>query len=150
MPTVAIRPTSELVALAWLRTLPGVTPGMVAATLPAVASWQDTGFYTVTGAGGVPEVDLPVRRPLVQVDCWASKAAAGRPPWGWADQLAQAVIDACYGRLGNPVTLTVTAGSNTATARLLGAWAASEPQRVYGDDASYARKRVDVRLDWTG
>ena len=147
--TVTIAPPGELVGVAWLATLPGITTGMVGTTLPTDATaWETTGFLTVTLAGGVPDMYVPIRRPLLQVDVWAVKVGAQRPPWGRCDQLAQKVIAGCYGQTAAPTRLTVHAGTNTATARLCGAWPASEPTRVWGDDSSYARIRVDVRIDW--
>jgi len=122
---------------------------MVATSLPTDTSgWGSTGFIVVTVAGGTPAVDLPIRRPLIQMSCWAVNPGSQRPPWGKADQLAQVVIDACYASTGKTRDVTWTQGGQAVTARVLGAVAVSEPTRLYSDDASYAHVRVDVRLDW--
>ena len=66
---VTLRPTAELVAQAWLATIPGITSSMVATVLPAKApSWAATGFLVVATAGGNSEMYVPVHRSLVQVD----------------------------------------------------------------------------------
>jgi hypothetical protein len=146
---VTLRPTAELVAQAWLATIPGITSGMVATVLPAKSpAWESTGFYVVTTAGGNSEMDVPVHRSLVQVDAVAFKADSARPPWGRVDQLAQAVADACYGSTAGNRRLTLAAGPSTGAAALFSAWLSSEPQRLLGDDASLARKRLDVMLAW--
>lgn len=146
---VTLRPTAELVAQAWLATIPGITSSMVATVLPAKSpSWATTGFLVAATAGGNSEMYVPVHRSLVQVDAVCFTADSARPPWGRVDQLAQTVADACYGDTGDGAQLTLTAGPSTGAARLLGAWLATEPQRLYGDDASLARKRLDVMLAW--
>lgn len=146
---VTLRPTAELVAQAWLATIPGITSGMVATVLPAKAtSWESTGFLVVATAGGNSELDIPVHRSLVQVDVACFTADSQRPPWGRADQLAQRVADACYGATSRAAQLTLTAGPSTGRATLFSAWLSSEPQRLYGDDGSIARKRLDVMLAW--
>lgn len=148
--TITLLPSSELVAVAWLATLPGITSSMVGTTLPAdTSTWATNGFLTVTTAGGTPGLEVPIRSPLVQVDVWAVKVGAQRPPWGHADQLAQKVVAGCYGATSGPRNLTLHAGPSTGTAVLRAAWATMEPQRLYGDDSSYARFRLDIRLDWS-
>ena len=145
MPTL-LKPDSELVTQAWLATLPGFSSAMVASLLPTdTSTWATTGFLTTTVAGGTPGMYLPVRGPLVQVDCWAVKPGAQRPPWNHASQLAQAVVAGCYA--ANPVTLTVKSGYGTA--RVMSVWPTMEPRRLYSDESSYARMQLDLRLDWT-
>jgi hypothetical protein len=146
---VTLRPTAELVAQAWLATIPGITSSMVATVLPSKSTgWASTGFVVVAAAGGNSEVYVPVHRSLVQVDAVCFAADSQRPPWGRVDQLAQIIADACYGDTSDGAQLTLTAGPSTGRAALLGAWLSSEPQRLYGDDASLARKRLDVMLAW--
>ena len=149
LPTVIV-PSSERVALAWLATLPNVTSSMVASILPSdPTTWQSTGFLTAQIAGGTPAVDIPTRRPLVQVNAWCVRPGAQRPPWGQADSLIEQVMAGCVGsKVGRTLDVTVTAGSNTAQVRVLAAWAVGEPRRLYSDDSSYAHKSVDLRLDW--
>jgi hypothetical protein len=87
---VTLRPTAELVALAWLATIPGITSSMVATILPAKSpTWATTGFLVAATAGGNSELYIPVHRSLVQVDAVCFTADSQRPPWGRVDQLAQ-------------------------------------------------------------
>lgn len=146
---VALRATAELVAQAWLATIPGITSSMVATTLPAKSStWAATGFYVVATAGGDSGMYVPTHRSLIQVDAVAYATDSQRPPWGRVDQYAQRVADACYGATSKAAQLSLAAGPSTGTAVLLGAWVASEAQRLYGDDAALAKKRLDVMLAW--
>lgn len=142
-----LHPSVELVTCAWLATLPGVTSGMVASTLPKLADsdWTSTGFLTVTPAGGVPDVYVPTRASLVQVNSWAAKKNAQRPPWGQANELAEVVVAGCWDR-GQHRDLTVKSGYNRA--RVFAVQATMDPQRIYSDESSYASYRVDVRIDW--
>lgn len=147
---VAIVATSELVALSWLATLPGVNTSMVGALLPSdTSTWAATGFLTASIAGGTPDLDLPIRRPLIQIDAWwAPNTVSGRPQWGKCDQLMGKVVAGCHGVISGTKELNCVAGPSTIPARLFSAWAAMEPQRLYSDDASMAHLRMDVRLDW--
>lgn len=152
-----IAATSELVAISWLTTLPGITSGMVASTLPVLptdpvalaASWASTGFLTVAIAGGTPDLDLPIRRPLVQVDAWWVAPNSQRPPWAKCDQLMAKVMAGCHGTISGTREVNCQAGTSTVPARVYSAWAAMEPMRLYSDDASYAHLRCDLRLDWS-
>jgi len=153
MPVAVVVPSTERVVAAWLATIPGITPGMVATTLPSdVSTWASTGFLVVEPVGGLPIVDgPPVRRPLVQVSAWAVKPGSQRPPWGMADSLMETVMRAAVGNLaGRSVDVTLTAGNppTTATARILSVWAVSEPRRLWSDDSSFAHRQVDLRCDW--
>lgn len=144
------RPTSELVAAAWLAArAAGVTPGMVATTLPNVENWRATGFVQVQALpGGFPDVDTPERhRALIQVDTWAAPAtvASTAPRWGLANDLAEAVRDATKAA---PAGLTINLGASFVGARLLAAYLSSEPRRVLDDPSGFARYQLDVALDW--
>ena len=92
-------PTNALVAVAWLgQRVPGLAPAMVATKLPRdLAAWADLGFVQASIVTGTPDVDVPIRRPLVQVDCWAASVDAQgnvstRPPVNKAARLAERII----------------------------------------------------------
>lgn len=138
-------PTSVNVARAWLSTLPGITSGMVATTLPKdTSAWQATGFITLTVAGGGMDPDTPLRNPLIQADYWACSPNSGRPPWELAHQLAETTIAA---RLQNG-RRDVLVRSGFWQARVQQMWPVLEPQPLYDDASSFARVRVDWRLTW--
>jgi hypothetical protein len=140
-------PSSELVAAAWIGSLPGYSPNMVATTLPKdPTSWASTGFVTVTPAGGSPAVDVPTRWSLIQVDTYRASVNSGKPPWGEASHLAEGIIKACWDD-NQQTNVTVRAGYNVA--RLYSVWAVSDPIRMWDDPSSYARWRFDLRMTWT-
>jgi hypothetical protein len=147
-PPGALHPTSELVAMAWLRSAVTGLASIVATTLPAPASdgtisWTTTGFVQVTTLGGSPETDYRLRHPAIGVTCWAVNQGSSKPPWGKANQLAEAIVAATYGsnwRLTNlPAAYRNAHVSNMR---------ASEPRRLPDDGGGYARYTFDLYPDW--
>lgn len=146
-------PTNELVGVAWLsQRVPGLEASQVATSLPRpeaqVPSWADDGFVQVQAIpGGVPHVDLPVRKPALQVDCWGASSTSSKPQWGQANRLAELIRNATesdaalYGR---PVTLP----AGYLGAIVLSVYLISEPMRMSGDPSGYARFSFDLALDW--
>ena len=147
-PTLTVRPTPDLVAVAWLKGVAGIPSGSVATTLPSDnTTWAASGFVQVTVVGGSPEPHMPLRVPVLSVDCWAVNPGSGRPPWGKAATLAELVRD---GTLAADVGRTVTLPVGGLTARVLSVYALSEARRILDDDGSYARFSLDVALAWVG
>lgn len=138
--------TPEQVAVAWVKTVPTVPADKVATTLPADSTtWGSTGFVQVSIVGGAPEPHVPLYRPIVQVDCWATNPGSAKPPWGRAGSLAQAIVWATYGhRYATPVS----AGSDFQDALVLSVRPISEPRRIPDDEAGFARVQVDLELVW--
>lgn len=155
MPLTGAYPaTNELVAVAWLKTVPGIDAGQVATILPRdTSAWAAAGFVQVQALpGGQPHVDVPaIRRPMFQVDCWAtnttdSQTSSTKAPWGKANCLAELIRDATetqvYGKT------IVVGGAQFKTARVQAAYLAIEPSRVLSDPAGYARYTFDLQIDW--
>lgn len=138
-------PNTELVAIAWLR---GMGLLNVGTTLPGDESkWADEGFVQVTTVGGAPDVDIPARRPVVQIDFWAANSNSAKVPWGRANHLAERVYDATF--IDSVSTMvTLETGANYRQARLMSAYALTEPRRVNDDPSGYARYLMDVQLNW--
>lgn len=137
-------PNSEIVAVAWLKSLAGLN-NAVATELPSdTSTWSSTGFVQVLGVGGTPRAYLPVARPVIGVSCWAVAPGSGRPPWNKANQLAEIVRRATYDVRG-ALVVTPTAYQN---ATLLAAVPLSEPRRIRDDQGDYARFDLDVELHW--
>lgn len=143
-----LHPTPLLVAEAWLKGCPGIPPTMVGLDLPHDnTTWAPSGFvHVVTVVGGAPGLHLPTREPVVQVDCVAVTPASGRPPWGKAEQLAEAIVNGGYPSGGRFVGEHLPAGYRDA--RVDVAWTPGEPRRVPGDQGAYARLTVDLALHW--
>lgn len=149
-PLVAVN--SELVAVAWALSLPGMPVGGVATELPELAAWASSGFVTIdTIAGGSPDVDTGVlRRPVVQYSCWAARPESSRrPPWGRAFELAELLVRCCEASSEHYAkVVTIRAPFEQATVR--DARAFSEPRRFPSPDpAGHARVTLDVQLTWT-
>lgn len=143
-------PTDELVAIAWLtQRVPGLAAGQVATTLPRTAeSWGDEGFVQATVvSAGRDLVDIPVRRPIIDIDCWAaSPASSSKVPWHKAARLVELIRvaidnDASFGQ---PVTMP----ANYLGARVQAVYLAINPSRVTGDLSGYARFNMSLEVDW--
>ncbi len=143
--TVTLRATTELVAVAWISDVFD-TP-MVSTNLPKdQTSWEDNGFVVVTTVGGAPHMYLPVRNPVVQIDCWAVNPTKGNPPWGKANNLAEEIQNSFYDVQETPRDLVLKEGFPGA--RVLSAFTLMEPRRVYDDEASYARYTMTAQFTW--
>ncbi|MFE8961744.1 hypothetical protein [Streptomyces iakyrus] len=145
---VTPKANTELVAVAWLSSAVGVEAGQVATTLPSdPAAWETNGFVQVCPVvGGSPQMYYALREPVVQVDCYAVNPSSGKPPWGKAASLFELLVAATYDTALMQRTLTLPAGYPQA--RVMTAHFTSEPRRIPGDDASYARYVADLALHW--
>jgi hypothetical protein len=142
-------PNSDLVAQAWLaQRAPGLVAGQIAAQLPAVESWLAEGFVTIASIPGTqPNIDVPIRRPIFQIDTWgAAGAQTAKPHWPKAYRLAELIRLATEAgqTYGNLVTLP----DEYTDARVQAAYLISEPSRVPGDPSGYAHVTFDLALDW--
>lgn len=156
-----INPNSDLVMEKWLGGINGLVPAMVASTLPRdVTTWTTIGpakaFVVFTVVGGDPDLNLPIRRPVVQIDCWATRIGSTHPPWGTANQVAELIRDHVEAR---PVVykraLTFTDKGDYRGARVQEAILRTEPRRGFtpgptatGDEGGYARYMFDLELHW--
>jgi hypothetical protein len=143
--------SSDLVFVEWITTIAGLTADGVATQLPADEStWAVNGFIVVpTTVGGSPHESIPVRRPVGQVECWATNAGSDRLPWGRANLLADQVRMGTYDRLNFNRPLQITRGTVTypgAVAKR--AQMMSEPRRVWSDVGDYAGFVFDLLLEW--
>lgn len=146
----------ELVAVAWLGSITGLSTQMVATQLPAdvnsdgtAASWVQTGFITVSVVGGTPSAYLPEESPVMQVDCWATVPGSNKPPWWKAAALTRVIRRATLDRYNIPRLLTITAnGIAYPSAVVKTAYLATSFRRVYDDAGDYARYQGDLALTW--
>lgn len=142
------RANSELVASAFIGAVLGDT-SLVGTTLPRDAtSWSASGFVRIAVAQGIPEIHVPVRRPIIGVECWAAPSASStKPPWGKAANLAELIVAGCYASSGATRNLTMPVSGYNAV-RMFSAWPITEPRRMPSDVSSYARYGFDMRCDW--
>lgn len=145
-------PNSDLVAQTWIGTrVPGIAAAQVAGSLPAVSSWLEEGFVTVASIPGTrPDVELPVRHPIVQVDCWgASGTSTAKPHWPKAYRLAELIRLATEGGqvYGQPLDLDF-ATVDYLPVRVQAVYLVSEPSKVDGDPSGYGRVTFDLAIDW--
>lgn len=143
-------PHSELVARAWILSIPGMLAS-VGMTLPGeILSWAEHGFYQLSLAGGRRDRDTPVARSLIQVDCFAANVGGAKPPWNAANQMAEVIIAQTYGGVDDaiPTARIVTLPSGYQQARVQTVEVTSEPRRMVGDEARIAHYSLDLIFTW--
>lgn len=147
MPT----PTTDLVAAAWVLSIPGFMGDGAGTQLPADdTTWAAHGYVVLpVTVGGTPHSTAPVRRPVVQAECWACVPGSSKPPWGKAAALAEQIRLATYDRRTFGRALQIASnGVPFAGAKVLAARMLTEPHRVYGDQADYAGVIFNLAFTW--
>ena len=145
---MAHNPNSELVAVNYIRSLnlgPSASFG-VGTTLPENKDTWTDGFIQVAVVGGSPDIYVPTRKPVLQIDAWVPSINSPKPQWGKANTLAEQIIEALYA-LGN-TGATLSLGTSFKGARVQSGYAVGEPRRVNNDPAGHARYTVDISLTW--
>lgn len=147
--------SDEIVAVAWIATVPGLSAAMVDTVLPSDVdaqgnpTWTSTGFVTVSVAGGNPDAMLPVNNPVMQVDCWAVKPGSGKPPWMMARAIGAAIQRAAWSRTNIPRPLVpVLNGVSYPQVVVRSASVVTAFRRLYEDAADYAHYAADLQLSW--
>ena len=132
---------SELVAVSWIKTLPGIPTNAVGTTVPMgldgnAPSWIDTGFVQVIVSGkGTSQFNHGYRAPVITAHCWAASGKAKqKPSWGQANDLAEIIWNATLVEGNGKENFSLAV--NVATppkVRILQAWGVQEPRRLpYG------------------
>lgn len=150
-PAVQLHTTTDLVAVAWLRTLPGLVADGVATQLPAdETTWAANGFVVVpVQVGGTPHATMPLHRPVVQVECWGTVPGSDKLPWGIPNQLAEQIRFGTYDRNNFSRLLLISAGGvQYPAARVLSARMMTEPRRVWHDQGDYAGYQFDLAFQY--
>lgn len=149
--TTALYATTELVAVAYIASLPTLAADGVGMQLPAdETTWAENGYVVVpVTVGGAPQSAMPVRRPVVQVECWATNPNSDVLPWGKANQLAEQIVASTFDRdiIARPVYVTF-GGVAYPQVKVSEAKALSEPRRVWSDLGDYAGYLLDLQLTW--
>ena len=146
---MTLLPNTYLVAQAWLQlAVPGPRVGDI---LPAADDALRTdGFLLPRIFPGAIGRYVPLRSPVVTVECWVAPPVGGspQPPWNHAAQLAELVIAATYDRALANVLIDLSAVGGYALARVLTSYAVGDPQRMPNDPGGFARYDVDISLTW--
>lgn len=142
-----IYPSAPQIATLWLGSVELDADGIGTDLPDEPTTWAAHGFVQVpTAVGGTPDIDLPVRAPVVQLDCWTNRPNSPLAPWAKAEHLAGQVVAAALSQRG-PVALELPDGF--VSVRVDAVWAASEPRRVLGDPSRYAHVSLDLQMKWT-
>jgi hypothetical protein len=150
-PTVLLHAPSDLVCQSWVRTIAGLTADGVAGQLPSdETSWAANGFVVVpTTVGGTPHDTIPIRRPVVQCECWGTVPGSDKLPWGIPNQLCEQIRAGTYDRVNFGRPLTISSGPVAyPSARVISAKMMTEPRRVWSDAGDYAGYLFDLMLHW--
>lgn len=143
---VFVLASDEVVAKAWIAQLDGFTAEMVGEQLPReTAGWSDSGFVTVTVAGGGTNPEFRFEHPVMAVQGWAMTPGFDQPPWEKARNLVASIQAGTYPRAG-AATLSLPQCSENATVKT--AYALGKPRRVRGDFGDYAGYTLDLVLNW--
>ena len=143
--------TTDLVCVAWIKTIGGLTADVVATQLPSdETKWAANGAIVVPmQVGGTPHANMALRRPVVQVDCWGTVPGSDKLPWGIPSQLAEQVRAGTYDRTTFGRLLVITAGNvEYPLARVKSARMMTEPRRVWSDAGDFAGFSFDLALQW--
>lgn len=150
---------SELVARAYLKTIPGLPTSQIGTTLPQnLSTWAATGFVQlIVSMGNKSNKYYGYRRPIVTAHCWAVNPNAQTPPWGKAVDLAETIYEHLLVE-GNGVENLSLGVSGAPEVRVLQAWVMSEPKRIpwgfpsgqgsFVDPANTAHYVMDFQLAW--
>lgn len=146
---MALRPTSRLTGVGWLRL--AVTDVRVDDRLPDPidTALRTDGFIRVAVVGGSPEMYVPARGAVITAECWiAPSATTGEPSWSTVEQLAERVVAASYDPALTGRLLDLTGFGDYAPARVTSVAALSEPVRRDDDPSDFARFDVDLLINW--
>lgn len=149
---------SELVARAWLKTVPGLPVNQIGTTLPQDATtWEANGYVQLIAVGrGRSNMYYGYRAPVISVHCWAVQVGAQTPPWGKACDLAEAIYEELLIPNGREnLDLGVTGAPKV---RVLQASQIDEVQRIpwgfpsgkgsFIDPANTAHYTISFQLAW--
>lgn len=148
---VTKRANSSIVIPEWINTIDELRSDICATQLPSDNStWGASGFVVVSFRGPA-DFDLPVGRPLVEIEVYAGLKGASRPLWGTANNIYQAIVAAHRDTdaIQRELTLSVR-GKSYGKARVMSCYPVEEerksPTLMNGD---YACIYAAWRFHWT-
>ena len=145
---MALHPTPELVAKAWILGVSGVPSGKVATSLPEDRDTWPAGFVVATLLGGTPQLHVKKRESVIDVTCWyPSKDGSNKPQWNKAAQLAEIVFDAGYDDVLTVQRLLSALPAAYNDARVL-SFMSGEPEKRGNDEAGNAAFGFEAEMHW--
>lgn len=145
---MALFPTSELVAKAWILGIPGIPSGKAASTLPTNRATFPEGFVTAVALPGSPQRHVKKREAILDVMCWfPPKEGSNKPPWYKAAQLAEIVFNAGYEEVLTVQRTLTDMPAEYNYARVL-AWMPGEPEKRGQDSSGNAAFGMNVEMHW--
>lgn len=145
---MALFPTSELVAKAFILGISGVPSGKAASVLPEDrATWPD-GFVQAVALDGTPQLHVKKREVMIDITCWyPAKEGSNKPPWNKAAQLAEIVFNAGYEDVLTVQRLLTSLPAAYDNARVL-SWMPGEVEKRGQDEAGNAAFGFTVEMHW--
>jgi hypothetical protein len=153
---MGFHPTSELVAEAWIGSLPGFTASMVATQPPPPDKWPVINgvsqFITVAVVGGSPpRGEAPIAAPVLEIKGYATQLRSNKPQWAAANQLLELIRLGCYQRTNGVFgrALVIESGNVTYNpANVTGTIVHTEPRRVYSDPRNFGVYLMEMTMVW--
>lgn len=142
---------TELVAQAWLSSLPFLNSGMVNPRLPEGIEKQDaaiaSGFVVHSVVGGSPNIYVSERQPVLAVKAYGFPREGGRKPqYDLASGLLEQIVKATYDLDSFNQVLTLQSGYPAAQVQQ--GHPVSEIRPAYGDKAYWAVYMVEIQIIW--
>lgn len=144
-------PTSELAAMAWIRTIDGFNYDMVSDKLTGDnALIAASGFVTVLVIGGSSDIYVPRRSPVIEVRTWACNLDGDRqdPPFAEAGSLIETIRERClnHGKFRNSAIETEPGYEQVCVPSV---YFLTDPTKHEDDDARFASWSAEVQFHWT-
>lgn len=140
-------PTPELVAIHWIKGVPGIPADMVNSTVPERSyRFAESGFIQVQSGGGTRDVETTMRNSNMLVGSWAYNAGSQKVPWGKANQLLERILQHALDDANAARVVRLPAEYQDARVREV--YPIGEPLRVPNEE-DFARYSMTLVFAWT-
>jgi hypothetical protein len=149
-------PDDEVVAIAWIETIPGLVLDGVSTELPDdIDISPRQGYIMVTQVGGGMGSDFPIHTAVLQCDCYVLNPDDDRVHDLSTKRIANKLREACFDRKNMQRALHPHAiGPDSMNiqyplAKVFGAYAATFPHKIATPpDDQYSGHSVDITMTW--
>ncbi len=85
---------------------------------------------------------------MITIRCWANRPGSAKPDWGKANQIAELIKIGGYGNVDSlaPAQRIVQLSPAFQNARVLAAYAVTEPRRIISDEARFAQYQMEMQF----